>query len=246
MHHRVITRPRQDAPSTRPGRRAAAALATFAACVLPSFVATAAAQSPSSSAAAADSAPEVVSPSLASRTPMRGSSMAAQASERVLRFDPARPIPPFTLLDQDGLAFRSDRALRGRVTLVYFGFTQCPDICPTTLLKLQHLVASDPVLADVQVLMISVDGARDSPAAMKAFLAPISPRFVGLTGTVEQVSPVARAFSAAFSRQPAAGGGYTVEHSAQVFLVDRSGRLTELFFNAPEEGMRDALRVALR
>ncbi len=172
----------------------------------------------------------------------------AQAAERVLRVDPARPIAPFTLIDQDGHPFRSEKALPGQVTLVFFGFAHCPDVCPTTLLKLQNLLASDPALAKVRVMMISVDGERDTPAAMKAFLAPISPRFIGLTGTPAQVRPVARAFSAAFFRQPAAtaGGDYIVDHSAQVYLVDRSGRLSELFFNAPEADMRDALRVALR
>jgi len=160
----------------------------------------------------------------------------------------AIPIAPFTLMDQDGRAFRSDKALAGQVTLVFFGYTHCPDVCPTTLLKLQQLLDSDAAFADVRVLMISVDGERDTPAAMKRFLVPIAPRFVGLTGEPDALASVERTFSAAFARQPAAtpGGEYTVDHSAQVYLVDRSGRLSELFFNAPVEGMRDALRVALR
>ncbi len=173
--------------------------------------------------------------------------MAAQASERVLRIDPPRPIVPFVLVDHDGRAFRSEERLRDKVSLVYFGFAHCPDVCPATLLKLQQLVASDPSFGEVRVLMISVDAERDTPAAMKAFLAPISPRFLGLTGTPEQVGAAARAFSVAYLRQPVATpeDPYLVDHSSQVYLVDRSGRLSELFFNAPDAGMREALRAAL-
>ncbi len=177
-----------------------------------------------------------------------GSSMAAQASERVLRIVPPRPIAPFELTDHDGETFRSDRQMRGQVSLVFFGFAHCPDICPATLRKLQQLVSSDPEFAAVRVLMISVDGERDTPATMKAFLAPIAPRVIGLTGTPGQLGEVARAFSVSYVRRPdsSADGAYTVDHSSQIYLVDRAGRLSEQFFNAPDSGMREALRAELR
>jgi protein SCO1/2 len=114
------------------------------------------------------------------------------------------------------------------------------------LLRVRNLLAADPALADVQVVMISVDGERDTPARLKRLLDAISPRFVGLTGDPARVRPVARSFSASFVRQPPTGpdGAYVVDHSAQLYLVDRDGRLSTLFFNAPDESLQDALRVA--
>jgi protein SCO1/2 len=171
---------------------------------------------------------------------------AADAPGRVLESSPPRAIPGFTLVDQDGRPFRSE-TLRDRATLVFFGFTECPDVCPTTLLRLRNLVRSSPDFRDVRVLMISVDGERDSPAVLKRYLARSGPGFIGLTGTPSQVRPVARGFSAMFVRQPAgADGRYTVDHSSQVYLLDRSGRLRATFFNAATEDMAAALRAAVK
>lgn len=170
----------------------------------------------------------------------------AARDTRALRLAQPRVLPPFTLTDQHGRPFRSDAAFAGRVSLVFFGFVNCPDVCPTTLLRVRNLLAADPALADVQVVMISVDGERDTPAAMKRVLGAISPRFVGLTGDPARVRPVARSFSASFVKQPASGpdGAYVVDHSAQLYLVDRSGRLSTIFFNAPDEALRAALLAA--
>lgn len=166
---------------------------------------------------------------------------------RALRLAQPRTLAPFTLLDQKGRPFRSSEAFRGRVSLVFFGFLNCPDVCPTTLLRLRNLMAADPALAAVQVVMVSVDGERDTPAAMKGLLDAIEPRFVGLTGDPARVRPVARSFSASFVKQPPSGpeGAYVVDHSAQLYLVDRTGRLATIFFNAPDAALRDALRAAL-
>jgi protein SCO1 len=169
-------------------------------------------------------------------------------TERLLRLEPSRPIAPFALQDQDGREFLSARQLPGQVSLVFFGFTHCPDVCPTTLLALQQVLADGPEFAAVRLYMISVDGERDTPAVLKAFLGQVSPRIVGLTGPAAQVRPVARSFTASFVRQPPTqpGGFYTVDHSSQVYLVGRDGRLRAIFFNAPPDVLRAALRDALR
>jgi protein SCO1 len=178
---------------------------------------------------------------------LHGASPAAGA-ERVLRLDPSRAIAPFALQDQDGREFLSARQLPGQVSLVFFGFTHCPDVCPTTLLTLQQVLADGPEFAAVRLYLISVDGERDTPAVLKSFLGQVSPRIVGLTAPAVQVRPVARSFTASFVRQPPTqpGGHYTVDHSSQVYLVGRDGRLRAIFFNAPPEALRAALREALR
>ena len=166
----------------------------------------------------------------------------------MLRLSPSRALAPFTLEDQEGREFQSARQLPGQVSLVFFGFAHCPDVCPTTLLKLQQVLAAGPEFAAVRLYMISVDGERDTPAVLKAFLGQVSPRIVGLTGPAAQVRPVARSFTASFVRQAPTqpGGHYTVDHSSQVYLVDRDGRLRAIFFNAPQDVLRAALRDALR
>ncbi len=171
----------------------------------------------------------------------------ASTPDRTVRFDPPRPLPAFTLTDPQGRA-TGNALLRGEVTLVFFGFTQCPDVCPTTLLRLRNLLRSSPEFARVRALMISVDGERDDPAALRAFLGRSGPTFSALTGPPERVRPVARGFSAMFVKQPPTGadGRYTVDHSSQVYLVDRAGHLRAAFFNAREEAMADTLRAVLR
>ena len=181
---------------------------------------------------------------LAGGLPAGGS---AAQPDRTVTFDPPRALPAFTLTDPQGRAAGS-AALRGQVTLVFFGFTQCPDVCPTTLLRLRNLLASSADFAAVRAVMISVDGERDDPAALRAFLGNAGPAFTALTGTPAAVRPVSRGFSAMFVKQPPAGpdGRYTVDHSSQVYLVDRAGRLRAAFFNAPQEHMAVALRAVLR
>jgi protein SCO1/2 len=171
----------------------------------------------------------------------------AATPERTVAFDPPRVLPAFTLTDPQGRSAGS-ATLRGQVTLVFFGFAQCPDVCPTTLLRLRNLLRSSPGFAAVRGVMISVDGERDDPAALRAFLGRSGPAFTALTGPPEAVRPVARAFSATFVRQPPSGpdGRYTVDHSSQVYLVDRAGRLRAAFFNAPEAAMAETLRAVLR
>lgn len=135
---------------------------------------------------------------------------------------------PFTLTDQDGRKV-SESDFEGRYRLVYFGFTYCPDVCPTDLqqigLGLRQLEKSDPdVAAKVQPIFITVDPERDRPAALKPYVAAFHPRLIGLTGTPEQIADVAKRHAIFFAREPAAGeGGYTMNHSRIVLLFGPKG-----------------------
>ena len=110
------------------------------------------------------------------------SSQGWSISDRVAIAQPPKPIADFELVDQEGRPFKFSQ-LRNRPVLVFFGFTHCPDVCPATLAKLRALNdTADEKIRDVAVVMISVDGDRDNPATMKAYLAQMSPQFIGLTG----------------------------------------------------------------
>ena len=166
------------------------------------------------------------------------------APARVIEASPPRVITDFELTSQDGQPFRLSQ-LRGFPVLVFFGFAHCPDICPMTLGQLQAVVSSpDPAVNQARVVMISVDGDRDTPAALKRYLALVSPDFIGLTGNPRTVRDIAAQFSAVFFQgMPAdAAGNYLVEHTSQVYLLDKQGRLHSTFFNAPADVIAAATR----
>jgi protein SCO1/2 len=142
------------------------------------------------------------------------------------------------LTDHNGQE-RSFSSLLGAPALVFFGFANCPDVCPAALLRLRALhEAQGGALKAAKIVMISVDGERDTPAALKAFLTPISPDFVGLTGEPRITTNIAARFSAVFFKEPPGkDGGYNVMHSAQIFVVDKQGRLRASFVNASVENM---------
>jgi cytochrome oxidase Cu insertion factor (SCO1/SenC/PrrC family) len=131
---------------------------------------------------------------------------------------------PFHLIDQDGRA-RSDREFRGHWMLVYFGYTSCPDVCPTTLEEivdaLRGLGAKGQNIVPV---FITLDPARDSPATLRNYLAAFDPRLVGLTGSAEQIDSVARAYRVYFAKRPLAGGNYSVDHANTIYLMAPDGR----------------------
>ncbi len=148
------------------------------------------------------------------------------------------PIADFVLTDQDGQE-RSFASLRGEPVLVFFGFSHCADVCPATLARLKALHnAQDGALTAARIVMISVDGERDTPAALKAYLGALSPDFIGLTGDSRTTAAIAARFSSVFFKDlPDKDGGYNVMHSPQVFVVDKQGRLRASFFNASIEDM---------
>ena len=168
------------------------------------------------------------------------------ALDRVMVLPAPRPIPDFQLTDQEGRS-RSLASLRGAPLLVFFGFTHCPDVCPAALTKLQLLhEANDGELQAARVVVISVDGERDTPAVMKKYLASLSPDFIGLTGNPRAVGNIAARFSAvAFKEQPDPDGNYLFFHSSQVFLLDKGGRLRASFADASIENMATVTRLLL-
>jgi protein SCO1/2 len=130
---------------------------------------------------------------------------------------------PFTLTDQNGMR-RSDAEFRGKYMLVFFGYTFCPDVCPTTLAVMAAALDKMGSGADrIVPVFISVDPSRDTPDVLKAYLSAFGPRFVGLTGTEEEITGVAKAYKVYVQAHKDDGENYTVDHSGVVYLMDKSG-----------------------
>jgi protein SCO1/2 len=148
------------------------------------------------------------------------------------------PVADFTLTDQSGKP-RAFSSLRGEPVLVFFGFTHCPNVCPTALGRLKLLHESQGgKLKDARVVLVSVDGERDTPARLRSYLAPLSADFIGLTGDPKLTAQIAARFAAVFFKEPAGkDGNYNVMHSTQVFAVDKAGRLRASFADASIEDM---------
>jgi protein SCO1/2 len=167
--------------------------------------------------------------------------------DRVLSVQSAGPIDDVELIDHDGRPFRLS-ALRGKVAFVLFGFTHCPDVCPVAMERLRELHESGAVAnGNVAYVMISVDGERDTPAAMKAFVAKFSQDFIGLTAEPSRVTSVANQFSARFFKggHNGHGSGYDVAHSAQLFVLDPAGRLRAEVYGASLEAMAGLTQALL-
>jgi protein SCO1/2 len=129
----------------------------------------------------------------------------------------------FVLNTTDGAAI-TERSYRGKWLVVYFGYTFCPDICPTTLLEIaEALHALGPRAAAVQGLFVTVDPRRDTPAVLTEYVKAFDPRLVGLTGTPAQIALAAKSFHVFYERQDTENGGYTYDHSAFIYVVDRDG-----------------------
>ncbi len=136
---------------------------------------------------------------------------------------------PFHLVDQDGKQV-SDQDMKGRPFLVFFGFTQCPDVCPTTLFELSQLLhALGPDADRVGALFITVDPERDTPAALKEYLSNFDPHLRGLTGDPAAVNAALKAYRVYAKKVPLEGGDYTMDHTALVYLMDKNGRFVAPF-----------------
>ena len=142
-------------------------------------------------------------------------------------FDPPRPAPDFSLQGSNGVALNLSR-YRGKVVALGFGYTSCPDVCPTTLLLLaqarEKLGASRK---EFQVVYVTVDPERDDVERLRKYVGAFDPTFLGATGTPQQLAEVRKAYGIQASRQPVAGSaaGYLIHHSAFVYLIDRGGKL---------------------
>lgn len=160
---------------------------------------------------------------------LRGSDAIATSKATVLQ--PARPLPTFDLVDHRGQAFRKSH-LENRWSLVFFGFTHCPAICPNTLGLLQkanQLLADLPADERPQLVFVSVDPERDSQQAMAEYVRFFSEDMVGVTGPTDRIESFTRAMGVPVAKTPLPGGDYTVDHSAAIFLVNPQGEFNALF-----------------
>ena len=169
------------------------------------------------------------------------------ALDRVYVNPAPTPIADFTLTDQSGKP-RAFSSLRGEPVLVFFGFTHCANICPTTLARLKSVhEARGGSLKAARIVLVSVDGDRDTPARLRSYLAPLSADFIGLTGDPKATARIAAQFAAVFFKEPAGkDGNYNVMHSTQVFAVDKAGRLRASFADASIEDVAKVTDLLLR
>ncbi|MEJ7931184.1 SCO family protein [Ramlibacter sp. AN1015] len=154
----------------------------------------------------------------------------------------------FQLTDQHGQA-RSLNDFAGRVVVVFFGFTQCPDVCPTTLNEIaeaKRLLGADG--DKLQAVFITVDPERDTPEVLKAYMGNFDPQFVALRGTPEETAKVASDFKVYFKKVDGkTPGSYTMDHSAASFVYDPTGRL-RLYtrYGTGPQALADDVRLLLR
>jgi protein SCO1/2 len=154
----------------------------------------------------------------------------------------------FTLESAKGPVSLKD--YRGKLVLIYFGYTYCPDICPTSLAgTAAGLNLLDPdELAQVAVIFVSVDPERDTPARLKEYVEFFHPAMVGVTGTAENLAEIAKRYGAFYARQPVeAAGGYVVDHSSETYVVGREGQmLSKIAHAAPPDEVAAEIRRRLK
>ncbi|BAT57703.1 hypothetical protein GJW-30_1_00211 [Variibacter gotjawalensis] len=136
---------------------------------------------------------------------------------------------PFTLTDHNGKKFSADD-LKGKPFLMFFGFTHCPDICPTKLFEVSELMrALGPAADKTAALFVTVDPERDTPDKLKDYMSSFDPHLVGLTGTPAEIEAVLKSFRVYAKKVPTQGEDYTMDHTALVYLMDRNGRFIAPF-----------------
>jgi protein SCO1 len=169
--------------------------------------------------------------------------------------------PKFTLTDVTGVGFGKELNLtdhngkprtladfRGKVVTVFFGFTHCPDVCPTTLAEMAQVAKElGPDADKLQVLFVTVDPERDTPEVLKQYVPSFNPSFLGLYGDAAATARASKEFKVFFQKQPDKNGGYSVDHSAGTFVFDRQGRL-RLFaqYGAGRAALAHDIRILLR
>lgn len=158
----------------------------------------------------------------------------------------AAPGGPFSLIDHAGAAV-SERTYRGKYLVMVFGYTSCPDVCPTTLAAVAAAMELLGAEAEaVQPLFVTVDPERDTPEVLADYVAAFHPRMVGLTGSAEQIRQAARAYRVYYSKVETGDDAYPVDHSAYVYVVGPDGAtLTYLKHDASPEAMAAAIENAM-
>ena len=138
---------------------------------------------------------------------------------------------PFKLVDQNSKPI-TDQDMKGRPFLVFFGFTHCPDVCPTTLFEVSEIfraLGPDAGAKDIRGLFVTVDPERDTPAVLKDYMSSFDPRVIGVTGDVASIAAVEKSYRVYAKKVPLDGGGYTMDHTALVYLMDKTGRFVAPF-----------------
>jgi len=131
---------------------------------------------------------------------------------------------PFNATDADGKPFFSTE-LAGHPYAIFFGYTHCPDVCPTTLTEMTNHLAKLGSSGDrLKIVFVTVDPARDTAPYLKTYLTAFDPRIIGLTGSDAQVAQIARAYRIFYQKEPGKDGEYSMNHSATMFLMDSNGR----------------------
>jgi len=142
---------------------------------------------------------------------------------------------PFALIDEQNKPV-TDKALQGRVSLVFFGYTHCPDVCPTTLFDLSQVLAQFKQDEPVQAFFITIDPERDTPALMRDYLSSFDQRIHGLSGERTAIDQVIKSYRAYARKVPTPDGSYTMDHSALVYVMDQQGRfVSSLNLDLPPE-----------
>ena len=161
-----------------------------------------------------------------------GTSGPTQASlTHATLLEPPLALPQVTLIDDAGGPFTLERLQNGW-HLLFFGFTNCPDVCPNTLTVLASVARSLddlPPSQQPQVVLVSVDPARDTPEKLTAYVRFFSDRFIGVTGSEDAIAQFTRAVGIPVAKVPLEGGEYTVDHGGGILLIDPQGRLRALF-----------------
>jgi protein SCO1/2 len=156
--------------------------------------------------------------------------------------------PDFTLSDQHGRPFTLSRE-HGHPVVLFFGYTHCPDVCPTILANLKSARAAlGPKGSDIVVALITVDAARDTKAELGEFVSAFDPSFLGLTGTGAQLKSVYRDYHVRYVKQAEGPGGYLVSHTAFVYYIGRDGRVHGFgTWSDPQDILREDLkRISVR
>ncbi|MFG1302464.1 SCO family protein [Xanthobacter sp. V3C-3] len=136
---------------------------------------------------------------------------------------------PFRLTDADGKPV-TEAALKGKPSLIFFGFTHCPDVCPTALFEMSEIFgALGPDADKAQAFFVSVDPERDTPEVLKSYLASFAPQIHGLTGTPEAVDQIKKEYRVYSRKVPLTAGDYTMDHTAVVYLMDKTGTFVAPF-----------------
>jgi protein SCO1/2 len=151
---------------------------------------------------------------------------------------------PFQLTDQNGKTV-TDKDLKGKPTLIFFGYTHCPDVCPTSLFEISEVMrALGKDASRVNAVFMSVDPERDTPAIMKDYLSSFDPHLEGLSGDPAEVEKVIKSYRVYAKKIPGKDGDYTMDHTALIYLMDREGRFVSPFNlkRTPEEAAADLKR----